>query len=129
MATARPEIIVVGGGVIGVCCAYYLARRGAEVLVLEKKAVGEGASFGNAGAIVPGHLPINKPGRVRQALGSMLDPLSPLHVAPRWAPDLVRWLWDFSRSCSPSVKETASVFPSMSPASCRQGSRCRLFLG
>ena len=39
--------IVVGGGVIGVCCAYFLARRGSRVTVLERDEIGSGASFGN----------------------------------------------------------------------------------
>jgi D-amino-acid dehydrogenase len=103
----EPGVLIVGGGVIGVCAAYYLAREGASVLVLEREEIGSGASFGNAGAIVPGHLPINKPGRVRQALRSLLDPLSPLYVAPHRSPGLVRWLWDFSRTCTTSHLEAS----------------------
>lgn len=95
----RPTIIV-GGGVIGVCCAYYLAKRGARVTVLERDEIGKAASYGNAGCIAPGHAPINKPGRVRQALKSLFDPLSPLYVAPRPDPALVKWLWAFSRTCT-----------------------------
>ena len=53
--------IVVGGGVIGVCCAYFLARRGSRVTVLERDEIGSGASFGNAGTISPGHPPMNRP--------------------------------------------------------------------
>jgi D-amino-acid dehydrogenase len=75
------HIIVVGGGVIGVCCAYFLAKRGARVTVLERDQVGKAASYGNAGSIAPGHPPINKPGRVRQGLKSLLDPLNELFHA------------------------------------------------
>jgi D-amino-acid dehydrogenase len=92
--------IIVGGGVIGVCCAYFLARRGIEVTVLERNDIGRGASYGNAGLIAPGHVPINKPGRVRQALKSLLDPLSPLYVAPRLDPALASWLWTFTQACT-----------------------------
>lgn len=53
-------IVIVGGGVIGVCCAYALARRGAPVLVLERDEIGRGASFGNAGTVSPGHPPDRK---------------------------------------------------------------------
>jgi D-amino-acid dehydrogenase len=93
---------VVGAGVIGVCSAYYLAKSGARVTVVERDEVGKGASFGNAGAIAPGHTPINKPGRVKQAIKSLFDPVSPLYLAPRWDPGLVSWLWEFSRNCTPA---------------------------
>jgi D-amino-acid dehydrogenase len=94
------QVVVVGGGVIGISCAYFLAKRGAQVTVLERAEIGHGASFGNAGTIAPGHGPINKPGRVGQALRSLFDPLSPLFVAPRWDPALARWLLAFRRSCT-----------------------------
>ncbi len=94
------RIIVVGGGIIGICCAYYLAKRGADVTVVERDEIGKGASYGNAGTIAPGHGPVNKPGRVKQALKSVFDPLSPLYVAPRWDPRLAQWLVSFSRYCS-----------------------------
>jgi D-amino-acid dehydrogenase len=96
------HVVVVGAGVIGACCAYYLAKRGVRVTVLERNEVGKGASYGNAGTIAPGHTPINKPGRVKQALKSVFDPLSPLYVAPRFDPSLIRWLWQFSRTCTQS---------------------------
>ena len=94
------RIVVIGGGVIGICTAYYLARRGVQVTVLQRGAVADGASRGNAGMISPGHPPINGPGRVGPAIRSLKDPLSPLFVAPRWDPDLFRWLWSFARWCS-----------------------------
>ncbi|MDP2469799.1 MAG: FAD-dependent oxidoreductase [Candidatus Palauibacterales bacterium] len=94
------QVVVVGGGVVGVCCAYFLARRGASVTVLERDEIGRGASYGNAGLISPGHPPINRPGRVVQALRSLGDSLSPLYIEPRWDPALVRWLWAFRRFCT-----------------------------
>jgi D-amino-acid dehydrogenase len=93
--------------VVGVCCAYYLALRGASVTVLEREELGRAASFGNAGLISPGHPPINRPGRVRQALHSLGDRLSPLYVQPRWDPSLIRWLWAFRRFCTDAHVEHA----------------------
>ncbi len=98
--TLHHHTVVVGGGVIGVCCAYFLAKRGARVTVLERDEIGKGASYGNAGSIAPGHMPINKPGRVRQAAKSLFNPLSPLYIALRPDPELARWLWAFSRTCT-----------------------------
>lgn len=100
MPSTERHILVVGGGVVGVCCAYFLAKRGTRVIVLERDQIGRAASYGNAGCIAPSHPPINKPGRVRQALKSLFDPLSPLYVAPTFDPALARWLWSFSRTCT-----------------------------
>lgn len=97
---SSPKVVVVGGGVIGVSCAYYLARRGARVILLERERVGAGASEGNAGTVSPGHPPLNRPGRVAQAVRQMLDPASPLYVRPGWNPGLWRWLLGFARYCT-----------------------------
>lgn len=100
MPSSDHHTVIVGGGVIGVCCAYFLAKRGARVTVLERDQIGKAASYGNAGSVAPGHLPINKPGRVGQALKSLFHPLSPLYVAPRFDPVLAKWLWAFRRKCT-----------------------------
>jgi len=104
---SSPKVVVVGGGVIGVSCAYYLARGGAEVTVLERERIGAGASSGNAGTASPGHPALNKPGRVAQALRQMLDPSSPLYVHPSWNPRLWRWLAGFARYCTQAHVEHA----------------------
>ena len=92
--------VVVGGGVGGVCCAYALAREGLDVVLLERGEVASGASRGNAGTVSAGHPPLNRPGRIRQAVFQMLDPKSPLYVPPRWDPELWRWLLSFARHCT-----------------------------
>jgi D-amino-acid dehydrogenase len=106
MSTDR-YTLVIGGGVIGVCCAYFLAKRGAEVIVLERDQIGRGASYGNAGCIAPGHPPINRPGRVGQAIKSLFHPLSPLYIVPRPDPTMASWLWGFSRTCNQGHLERA----------------------
>lgn len=93
-------MLVVGGGVIGLCTAYYLTRAGAEVMLLERDEIGAGASSGNAGAVAPGHGPMTRPGRILQALRWMGDPTSPLYLPPRWQPRLWRWLWRFNSFCT-----------------------------
>jgi D-amino-acid dehydrogenase len=94
------RVVVVGGGVVGVCSAYSLARRGARVILLELERISGAASFGNAGAVSAGHMPLNRPGRVWRALVQMADPTSPLFVQPRWDPALWRWFVDFARHCT-----------------------------
>ena len=111
---ASPRVAVVGGGVIGVCCAYWLAKAGARVTLLERGTVGGEASWGNAGTVSAGHPPLNRPGRVREALGRMFDPSSPLHIPPRWDPELWRWLATFARSCTrESFEHAISVMAPM----------------
>ena len=100
MSKPETHTLIVGAGVIGVCCAYFLAKRGARVTVLERDDIGKAASYGNAGTIAPGHTPINKPGRATQALKSLFDPLSPLYLGPRLDPALAAWLWRFRKTCT-----------------------------
>jgi D-amino-acid dehydrogenase len=68
------EVVVVGGGAIGVCCALELARRGADVTLLERgEELASGASSGNAGLLCPSHsAPIANPDSVRNGLRWML---------------------------------------------------------
>ncbi len=95
-----PKVIVVGGGVIGVSCAYALVRAGVEVVLFERSEIGSGASSGNAGTVAAGHGPLHKPGRVAQGVRQMLDPTSPLYIRPRWDPRLWGWLAKFARLCT-----------------------------
>jgi glycine/D-amino acid oxidase-like deaminating enzyme len=88
---------VVGGGVVGLCVAFELARAGLEVEVLERATVGSGASWGNAGWVCRSHsTPIPAPGVMRYALRSLGRPESPLYLRPGLDP---RWALRFWRSC------------------------------
>src|SRR5438105_9607322 len=87
------RVLIVGGGVIGLCTAYYCARRGFEVTVVERNAAQrDGCSFGNAGMIVPSHfVPLAAPGMVKLALKWMWNPASPFYIKPRLDADLIGW--------------------------------------
>ncbi len=97
---AEKRVLVVGGGVIGLCTAYYLVKAGANVILLERDEIGSGASSGNAGAVAPGHGPMTRPGRIFQALKWMGDPTSPLYLPLKWNPSLWRWLIRFNSFCT-----------------------------
>jgi glycine/D-amino acid oxidase-like deaminating enzyme len=93
-------VIVVGGGVVGLCVAWYLAAAGVPVEVLERAAVGSGASWGNAGWVCRSHsAPIAAPGVPAYVLRSLGRRDAPLYVRPSLDPSLARWALGFWRSC------------------------------
>jgi D-amino-acid dehydrogenase len=97
----RGSVLVIGGGVIGVCSAYYLAKDGWDVTVVEKGEVSSGSSYGNAGLVVPSHsIPIAAPGVWVKGLKWMRNPESPFYIKPRLDPGLARWLWSFRAACT-----------------------------
>ena len=95
------RVIIVGGGVIGASCAYYLAKAGWSVTILERGGFGKGCSHGNCGLITPSHvLPLAGPGAVRQALTALLKRDSAFTIKPRLDVALWTWLLGFARRCN-----------------------------
>jgi D-amino-acid dehydrogenase len=96
-------VAIVGGGVIGLSCAYYLLERGHRVTVIERGAQGHDCcSLGNAGYISPSHfLPLAAPGIMGQAIRWMGNPESPFYVPPRLDPGLISFGWRFWRASTP----------------------------
>jgi len=79
---ASGTALVVGGGVIGTACAYYLSRAGWKVTILDKGGFGQGCSHANCGFVCPSHvLPLAMPGAVGMALRSLFQKNSPFFVA------------------------------------------------
>lgn len=100
--TQGRSALVIGGGVIGVCSAYYLAREGFAVTLVEKADIAAGSSYGNSGLIVPSHaIPLAAPGVLWRGLKWMRDPESPFYIKPRLDWQLARWLWRFRAACTP----------------------------
>ena len=92
------DVIVIGGGVVGLSTAYYLGKAGKSVLVLDKGDGTDGCSFGNAGFVSPSHfVPLSSPGIVSQGLRWMMRSDSPFYLRPRFDMDLLRWGWQFVR--------------------------------
>jgi len=97
----KTEALVIGGGAIGICCAYYLNQSGKKVSVIEKGGICSGSSHGNAGLIVPSHsIPLAAPGVIAQGIKWMFDPESPFYIKMRFDRRFLSWLWQFFRSCS-----------------------------
>ncbi|MDQ3487394.1 MAG: FAD-dependent oxidoreductase [Acidobacteriota bacterium] len=92
----QQDIAIIGGGIIGVASAVELARRGAQVTVLERDRIGHGCSYGNAGWLTPSQaVPLANPAMLLKSFKWMLDPDSPLYIQPRPDPAFVRWLIEF----------------------------------
>jgi D-amino-acid dehydrogenase len=113
------DVLVIGGGAIGLCCAHYLNRAGRKVALVEKGEVGSGASRGNAGLIIPSQcIPLAAPGVITSGLLWMLDPESPFYIRPRLDPGLFQWLWKFARHCTAGhVRRAVPVLRELQKAS------------
>src|SRR5580692_10636833 len=97
----RSDVLVLGGGVIGLACAHYLLRAGRSVTVLEQGKIGGAASHGNCGTITPSHAaPLAAPGVLTQALRWILKADAPLRIAPRLDFALLEWLLQFAHRCN-----------------------------
>lgn len=95
------KIVIIGGGIIGLCSAYYLVKEGHEVTVVDASNMDGGASYVNAGYLTPSHfLPLAAPGMVTQGLQWMLSSKSPLYIKPRFEADFLKWSWAFKKSCT-----------------------------
>ncbi len=93
---------VIGAGIVGTCVAYTLARCGARVTLIDRDEPGQGASFGNSGAISPGSVaPLAMPGVVKTVPGMLADAESPLFLPPAYLPRALPWLMAFVASSSP----------------------------
>lgn len=100
------QVTIIGGGVIGLCCAFYLQKKGYEVTVIERGDITNGTSFGNAGYVSPSHfIPLASPGIVAKGLRWMLSSTSPFYIKPRLSTDLVRWLFAFWKKANKATVE------------------------
>jgi glycine/D-amino acid oxidase-like deaminating enzyme len=96
------DVLAIGGGIIGLASAYYLAKKGKGVRLVEQDSIGAGASDDNCGLIFTSHLiPLCVPGAIRQEIKRMFRRTSPLYVS--LAPDIKRlmWLLNFASKCNP----------------------------
>lgn len=100
------KVIVAGGGVIGLCAAYYLKKSGHDVVVIDQGNLKQGTSFGNAGYICPSHfIPLASPGIVAKGLQWMLSSTSPFYIKPRLDMDLIKWGLTFWKRSGKSTME------------------------
>jgi len=105
------RVVVMGGGVVGVATAYFLARDGHEVEVVERaERLAPDASSGNAGMIAPGHaFSWASPAAPRMLLRSLLGREAAIRVRLRADRELVRWGTRFLRECTSSRSEANTL--------------------
>lgn len=100
MGEDRSDVLVIGGGVVGAACAYYLAEAGRSVCVVDAGSFGSACSHGNCGMICPSHvLPLAMPGAITKVLRAMVRGNAPLAIRPGFNGALWSWLLKFARRC------------------------------
>lgn len=110
MSQSGETVVVIGGGVIGTMCGWYLQQAGQSVTVVDSDTFGAGCSHGNCGYVSPSHiLPLTRPGAISTTLKAMMGRNSPLSIKPRLSPSLWKWLWKFSRRCNQADMLDASL--------------------
>ncbi|MEX0291431.1 MAG: NAD(P)/FAD-dependent oxidoreductase [Flavobacteriaceae bacterium] len=102
------NVIVIGGGIVGLSCAYYLLKEGHQVTLLDKSEMSEGASYVNAGYLTPSHIiPLASPGMMAKGIKWMFNSSSPFYMKPRLDMDFLKWAWYFNSSSTKSKVEKA----------------------
>jgi D-amino-acid dehydrogenase len=103
------KALVIGGGIIGLCSAYYLQRSGWSVTVVDRTDLSDNCSYGNLGMIVPSHfVPLAAPGMVAQGIRWMLNRRSPFYVKPSLDAALISWGLKFIKSATKEKAEGAA---------------------
>jgi len=104
------NVLVIGGGIIGLSSAYYLQQAGHKVTVLDKGDFSDNCSYGNAGYVCPSHfIPLATPGIVWKGLKWMFDSKSPFYVRPSLDSSLIDWGFKFIKSANHKKVEAAAV--------------------
>ncbi|MCG8639089.1 MAG: FAD-dependent oxidoreductase [Desulfobacterales bacterium] len=107
---SHQDVVVIGGGIIGLACAYYLVKENKSVTLIDQGRIGSGASHGNCGLLhFSGVIPLCSPGTVKHEITRFLKGTSPLYIKPTTDIDLYKWLIRFAASCNSSHMTGAST--------------------
>jgi D-amino-acid dehydrogenase len=104
------NVVVIGGGIMGLSSAYYLQQSGHKVTLIDKGDFSDNCSYGNAGYVCPSHfIPLATPGIVWKGLKWMLNSRSPFYVQPSFNSALVDWGFKFVKSASQKNVSASAV--------------------
>ena len=99
--TEKRKTLIIGGGIIGGFCAWFLQQAGRKVTIVDRGDFGAGCSHGNCGYVSPSHVfPLTQPGQVKRGLKGLFDRKAALTIRPRLSPSLWMWLLKFATRCN-----------------------------
>jgi D-amino-acid dehydrogenase len=99
--SSQTNVTVIGGGIVGLACAWELAKDGASVFVVETGGSSYGTSLANAGWISPSHIiPFAAPGMVQTGFKNLIGRTGAFAMTPGAGPLLAPWTLKFARSCT-----------------------------
>ncbi len=93
----RYDVCIIGGGIIGLCSAYYLQKEGKSVVILDKGPAHRASSHGNCGYLSPSHIiPLNDWGLIFKSLKWIFKEDAPFRIKPRLDFELFNWFRGFA---------------------------------
>ena len=102
------KVVIIGGGIIGLCSAHYLQKEGHEVTVIDKSDFSSGASYVNAGYLTPSHvISLAAPGMITKGIKWMFNSESPFYVKPRLDSEFLKWSLAFKKSANAKKVENS----------------------
>ncbi len=102
----KENVIIVGGGITGLCTAYYLLKNGYHSTVIDGGEITDGCSFGNMGFLSRSHfIPLASPGIISEGLKFMLSSKSPFYIKPRLNLRFLQWGLHFYKNSTQQVVE------------------------
>ena len=100
----KENVIIVGGGITGLCTAYYLHKKGYHSTVIDRGEITDGCSFGNMGFLSPSHfIPLASPGIISEGIKHMLSSKSPFYIKPRLNLRFLQWGLQFYKNSSQQI--------------------------
>lgn len=111
----KRDIIIIGGGIVGLCSAYFLQKSGRKVTIIDENDITDSTSFGNAGLLSAfDKSPLSYPGVVLNTLKLMLRGQSPAIIHPSFDIKVYKWLINFMLNANEKrTKKTMMLLKNM----------------